>query len=245
MNKPMLIGIIILSFTLSVVAQSLQFPSPETYTKENADKFHKTATNGLSPVYAPLAEWLVEKFQLKEKEGIGIDIGGGPGTLSVELARRTNRMFWINADINTFYIPHVFQCAKDADVAHRVGAVFADAQALPFRDHYADLVVSRGSFQFWKDKQLAFSEIYRVLKSGGVAFIGRGFSENLPIEVANQVRSRQTKSGGMPKYDVNDTIKELKIIMLALSINEYAIHRPKSPENENVNYGIWLEFHKK
>ena len=59
---------------------------------------------------------------------------------------------------------------------------------LPFEDNYAEIITSRGSFQFWKNKQLAFSEIYRVLKPGGVAFIGRGFSENLSIETARKIR---------------------------------------------------------
>jgi prepilin-type processing-associated H-X9-DG protein len=50
----------------------------------------------LAPVYAPLAEQLVSDFDLREKEGIGIDLGSGPGTLILELCRRT-RMHWINA----------------------------------------------------------------------------------------------------------------------------------------------------
>lgn len=119
--------------------------------------------------------------------------------------------------------------------------VFADAQALPFKDNYADIIVSRGSFQFWKDKRLAFSEIYRVLKTGGIAFIGRGFSENLPVEIAKNIRE-QTDGG--PRYDVAGTAEELRQIMKILSINEYKIQMPKPPGSEGINYGIWLEFYK-
>jgi hypothetical protein len=29
-----------------------------------------------------------------------------------------------------------------------------------------------------------------------------------------------------------------------LKVKEYKIHRPKPPGAENVNYGVWIEFHK-
>jgi hypothetical protein len=43
-----------------------------------------------------------------------------------------------------------------------------------------------GSFSFWHDKRSAFSEIYRVLKPVAVAYIGRGFSRNLPVVTAKK-----------------------------------------------------------
>ena len=49
-----------------------------------------------------------------------------------------------------------------------------------------------------------------ALKFWGVAFIGRGFSENLPVEIARKVRAKQN---GGPKYDVAKTAAELREIM--------------------------------
>ena len=43
----------------------------------------------------------------------------------------------------------------------------ADAQQLPFDDNSFDLVVCQFGFMFVPDKQQAFNEAYRVLKSGG------------------------------------------------------------------------------
>ena len=223
------------------LAAPLLVPSPDIHTREDALKFWSVVTTILAPVYGPLAEQIVSKFQLAEKEGIGIDLGSGPGTLIVELCERTRRVHWINADINPYFFPLFFKTAEEAGVGHRISAIFADAQALPLKDNYADIIVSRGSFHFWEDKRLAFSEIYRVLKPGGVAFVGRGFSENLPVEIARQVRAKQK---GGPKYDVAKTAVELREIMKALGIKEYRIHIPKPSGSEGVNYGIWLEFHK-
>ncbi|MFH1742331.1 MAG: class I SAM-dependent methyltransferase [bacterium] len=230
--------------TQIALSEPILVPSPDKYTREAALKFEKTSATVLAPAYDPLAGWIVSKFDLAEKEGIGIDLGGGPGTLIICLCKRTQRIHWINADINPHYFPLFFKAAKEVGVEGRISAVFADAQAMPFRDNYADIIVSRGSFQFWKDKRLGFSEVYRVLKPGGVAFIGRGFSENLAVETAREVREKHRKGGKVPKYDVPETEQELRGIMKALDIEEYTIHIPKPPDGDDVNYGIWLEFHK-
>lgn len=198
----------------------------------------------LAPVYAPLAGQIVDDFQLREKRGTGVDIGSGPGDLIVELCKRTRWMHWVNADIDSRAFAGFLQMAKEAGFRGRVSAMQADVHALPFHDAFAEVVVSRGSFPFWKDKRKAFSEIYRVLKPGGVAFIGRGFPERLPVEVAREIRDRQRRSGKEPVYDVEKSAAELKQIMQSLGIEDYRIRIPKPERRGDVNYGIWLEFHK-
>ena len=215
-------------------------PTDEKCAEQSALGMIEASRSGLAPVYAPLAEQIVVDFGLCEKDGIGIDLGSGPGTLILELCRRT-RLHWINADINPHFFPYFYRHAQEGGFGHRVSAVFADAQSLPFRDSYADIIVSRGSFHLWEDKTQAFSEIYRVLKPGAVAYIGRGFSENLPVETASKIRAKQS---GKMKYDVEETANDLCHIMTVLGIEEFKIHRPTPPGHENVNYGIWVEFHK-
>ena len=216
-------------------------PSPdEKYTEANALGMIRSSRGTLAPVYAPLAEQIAMDFNLREKEGIGIDIGSGPGTLIIELCQRS-RLHWINADINPHFFPHFYKQAQQRGFGHRVSAVFADAGALPFRDNYADIIVSRGSFPFWQDKRRSFSEIYRVLKPGAVAYIGRGFPRNLPVAKAKKIRGKQR---GKMKYDVDKAADELRQIMKVQQIKDWKIHRPNPPGGDNVNYGIWIEFHK-
>ena len=207
---------------------------------QNASGIMAASRGTLAPVYAPLAEQLASDFNLREKEGVGIDLGSGPGTLILELCRRT-RMHWINADINPDVFPSFFRRASELGLGGRVSAVLADAQALPFHDNYADIVVSRGSFHFWEDKTSGFREIYRVLKPGAAAYIGRGFSKNLPVDTARAIRAKQGKK---MKYDPAETAEELRHIMAALEIETFRIHRPSPPGSENVNYGVWVEFYK-
>jgi len=210
------------------------------HTGKNVPGIVKASRSTLAPVYAPLAEQLVSDLDLREKEGIGIDLGSGPGTLIMELCERT-KLHWINADINPDVFPHFFEQANELGLGGRVSAVFADAHALPFHDNYADVIVSRGSFPFWEDKTQGFREIYRVLKSGAVAYIGRGFSRNLPVKTARAIRAKQGKK---MKYDLTEAAEELRQIMIALNIETFRIHRPQPPASEGVNYGVWVEFYK-
>ena len=160
-------------------------------TQATAERMARVAATVLQPVYAPLAEYIVERYGLAGRAGIGIDVGGGPGQLVVELGRRTPRMEWINADYNPHFRDPFRALAHSTGLARRVRFASADVHALPFPAQSADVIVSRGSFPFWRDLQRGLGEIYRVLKPGGVAYIGRGFSANLPVSTARSVRARQ------------------------------------------------------
>jgi ubiquinone/menaquinone biosynthesis C-methylase UbiE len=211
------------------------------YTREDALRMIQASKGRLAPVYGPLAQQLVADLGLEGRTGIGIDLGSGPGTLILELCRRT-KMHWINADINPHFFPYFLRKAEERGCSGRVSAIQADAQALPFRDDYADVIVSRGSFWLWPDKVQAFAEIRRVLKPGGVAYIGRGFSENLPLETAQSLRGGR---GEGPQYDVAATAQELHAIMKTLRIKDYRVIRPMLGNAAGVNYGVWVEFRKR
>jgi SAM-dependent methyltransferase len=225
---------------LATAPACLSLAADKKDMKAAAERMIAAAEGSLAPVYEPLAKEIAATLDLTQRQGIGIDLGSGPGTLIVELCRQT-KLHWINADINPHFFPYFMRKADDAGFAGRVSAVRADAVALPFRSNYADAIVSRGSFQFWSDKQEAFREILRVLKPGGAAHIGRGLPARMPLNVARQLRRRH---GSGPKYDVDETETALRDVMKTLGIDDYKIHRPHAENPEAVNYGIWLEFHK-
>ncbi|OPZ05468.1 MAG: hypothetical protein BWZ10_03040 [candidate division BRC1 bacterium ADurb.BinA364] len=155
-------------------------------------------------------------------------------------------MHWVNADINPHCFPGFLARAAEEGLGGRVSAIFADAQALPFRDGYARIVVSRGSLQFWGDLKLGLSEVYRTLAPGGAAFIGRGLPRDMPPDVARTVREGHSKEGkgGPPPYDPDETARQLAEIMEEFGVKDYTVHRPRIEGAEDVNYGVWLEFHK-
>jgi len=106
-------------------------------------------------------------------------------------------------------------------------------------NNYADIIVSRGSYQFWKNKTQAFKEIMRVLKPGGVAYIGRGFARDMPVEVARSIRTNQ--SGAM-NYDRHKEAEKLQELLDELQIKNYRIEIPNTDDEKNIHYGIWVEI---
>jgi len=221
--------------------QSAALPAIRRRTpKQSAERMIAASRTTLAPVYAPLAEQLVRDLGLAGRAGVGIDLGSGPGNLIVELCKHT-QLHWVNADINPHFFPHFLRLAEVNGVGHRVSAVLADAQSLPFRDGYADVIVSRGSYHFWPDRRKGFAEVHRVLKPGGVAYIGRGFSRNLPLAIARQVRAKQRKSW---RYDRVAEGQALRKLLVEMRIPNVRIHLPNPPGGADVNYGVWVEFRK-
>lgn len=105
------------------------------------------------------------------RQGICIDVGCGPGHLDVELARRSELEI-TGLDIDPGMKPLFERRMREAGLESRVSFVLGDAQALPFPDDHADLIVSRGVLIFLPDIGKCLREVHRVLKPTGVAFLG-------------------------------------------------------------------------
>jgi SAM-dependent methyltransferase len=225
---------------LGKTAAPLERPDYKKYGEEPRAKLTEVAKKR-EIVYSRLADYLVRRFNLSEREGIGVDIGGGSGDLIIHLAERTGKFYWINADINTGYARSFASDILDKNIAYRTGFIFADACAMPFKDNYADLIVSRGSYQFWPDLKMGLREIHRVLRPGGEAFLGRGVAPTMPEEEAKKLA--EMKLIGGPKYDPDKDAERFRKIMDELNIHEFEVIRHK-PEDPTLNYGVWLYFKK-
>ena len=124
-------------------------------------------------IYPLLAQQIIDDYQIKE--GRCVEIGSGDGKLGLELTKRTAFYVYM-VDINGDVLKKAHANACGAGLSDRISLIQANVERLPFVDDFADLVVSRGSIFFWNDKAGGLKEIYRVLKPGGVAFVGGGTS---------------------------------------------------------------------
>ena len=133
--------------------------------------FYRRMTGIFAPIYEPLARQMVLDYHLDR--GIAIEVGGGAGSFSIELAKKTHMTVY-NLDINPWAVRLCAFLVDRAGLTGRVIAVEGDAQNMPFKDNFADFIFSRGSIPFWPNQVQGLRECYRVLKPGGVAYIGHG-----------------------------------------------------------------------
>ncbi len=187
---------------LLVCAAALVVPPPTVFAGDlRADLIEKvhmyeTATDRFAPVYPALAKQLVQDYGITT--GVCVDVGGGTGQLAMEIAKITDlTCYSLDIDSNAVRLSGIL--VDEAGLTGRVVPVEGDAQNMPFKDGFADLVVSRGSIPFWPDRAQGIRDCYRILKPGGVAYIGGGFSRILDPAIRNPIaqwRADSTMSEG-------------------------------------------------
>jgi len=130
-----------------------------------AEKYDNFAKVILLDLYKEIAGLVIKHL----KSGKILEIGAGPGYLSIEIAKLGD--FQITGlDISETMIEIARRNAQEAgaDVVFKLG----DASNMPFKDKTYDFIVSSGSLHHWKEPVKVINEMYRVLKTDGEALIG-------------------------------------------------------------------------
>jgi ubiquinone/menaquinone biosynthesis C-methylase UbiE len=190
----------------------------------------------LLPVYPLIAQQILDDYQISS--GKCLDIGTGHGYLGIELARITDmEMYFVDLDPEALKISQ--ENAVEAELDNVLHFVGADVCALPFEDDFADLIISRGSIWFWEDQAKGVQEIYRVLKTGGIGFIGGGLGRYTPPAMRERLKGKRRKAReeqGQSKFlDESELIDLLK----KCGISNYRIIRDVEDEP-----GSWMEVKK-
>ena len=184
-----------------------------------------------APIYPIIAEQIVD--ELKIREGIAIDVGAGPAALSIAMARITNLEIYA-MDISTEILEIAQKSIENEGFNDRIKPILGDVHQIPFQDHFANLIFSRGSMFFWNDLTTAFKEINRVLMPGGFGFIGGGFgSDAVKKKVKKRIKHQSYRPHeNSPKIQVDD----LETAVKDVGIHSYTIINDES--------GLWVIFKK-
>ncbi len=142
-------------------------------------EFDYIAQNIFFPIYAVIADDIIDKTGITS--GKMLDIGCGGGHLGLTMLQKTNLTATL-IDINKYAVEKSTERAKDWNLDSRTEVFEEDVTNMRFADNTFDLIVSRGSMGFWKDTETAFKEIYRVLKPGGKTYIGGGLGNKELVE---------------------------------------------------------------
>ncbi len=103
-----------------------------------------------------------------------LDVGCGPGGMTLALLRQTRVASVSLLDLRKEGLERAADRIHSHDGDLPVHLLQADVHAIPVKDNQFDFIFSRGSQRFWEDQRTAFSELRRVLKKGGIAYIGGG-----------------------------------------------------------------------
>ncbi|WP_054848432.1 methyltransferase domain-containing protein [Methanoculleus chikugoensis] len=203
--------------------------------KKSAEGFARVAREVFAPIYPPVvAEQALAWSGIRD--GIALDLGSGPGLLSVALAEKSNlSVVALDAD------PAMSRIARTtaAGSAGRVIPVTGDVHCMPIRDNTVSLIVSRGSIYFWEDRPRAFLEIERVLRPGGVAYVGGSFgTPELRETIFNEMRRRN------PNWDSDVARRSGQATpeTLRKELAESGVAHARLREEEEG--GMWVEIRK-
>ncbi len=104
-----------------------------------------------------------------------------------------------------------------------------------FADCSFDLVILRGAFFFIFSTPSILSEIYRLIKPGGTAFVGGGFGKGVPDETINEIKDESKI--------LNDNMGRIRVSIPQL---QDLIEQVKLKDKIKIHEegGIWLEVRK-
>jgi ubiquinone/menaquinone biosynthesis C-methylase UbiE len=103
--------------------------------------------------------------------GNGLDLGTGPGSVAVEIARRRSGLRMVGLDLAAHMVERAGQQAARAGLDGRGLWPQADGHHLPFADGSFDLVISSFALHHWADPIRIMNEIARVLAPDGCYYI--------------------------------------------------------------------------
>ena len=136
------------------------------WDKERAEQHARWAKMASRLSYAPFARKIVESLAPLESGSTIVDLGTGPGILSIELHKLLPQAKIIGVDLSDDMLEIARKNADEARMSNyetRLGR----AEELPIESNSVNLVVTQSSFHEWEDQRKGLSEIFRILRPGG------------------------------------------------------------------------------
>lgn len=176
--------------------------------------------------YPLIAEEAISRLNFKK--GTILDIGAGLGALTVEFARRLPDSKIYGIDISEEMLGEAERLARKENIGN-VEFMRCDAQNMVFRDASFDLIVSFGVLHHLKDLKQAFTELKRVLKKGGAAYI-YDLKKDAPPDIVSETASGMNPAQRKAFLEsVNEAFDpaHLEGILSSLGFSDYSLSCPK------------------
>ena len=120
---------------------------------------------------ADLNSFVKETLEIKKSDRI-LEIGFGPGKLINDMAKITTEGLVEGVDFSRDMLKEASKANQQFITEGRVKLHQAECRDLPFHDASFDKLCSINTLYFWKDPERYFSEMFRVMKTGGMIAVG-------------------------------------------------------------------------
>lgn len=197
-----------------------------------ARHFDRKVRQNFMPAIISTVKQIVEDYGTLD--GIGVEVGCGTAIFAIELCRLSRLKIYALEKVKAIYEVARVNIEKEG-LMDRIIPLLGNAYNLPFEIEFADFIVSRGAYHCWKDKARVFKEIYRVLKRGGVGFVGGGFGRYVSDEEAVRMKSLRDRSLGEDAR-IYSSPDKLKKYIRGADISDFRVIHDKA--------GLWAEIRK-
>jgi ubiquinone/menaquinone biosynthesis C-methylase UbiE len=197
-----------------------------------AKRFDSMVKRNFMPAIHSTVKQIIEDYGILK--GVCVDIGCGTAVFAIELSKLSGlRIFALEKEKAIYEV--ALMNIKKENLVDKVIPVLGDAHDLPFDDGFANFVISRGAYHCWKDKVQVFKEIYRVLREGGIGFIGGGFGRYVTDKELRRMKSLRARSlqEDRKAYSSAESLKE---VIHRANISNFRILPDKA--------GFWAEIRK-
>ena len=165
----------------------------------------KRVNNLWRKIYPYLASQIMDDY--RRDSGVVLELGSFSGGISLELVRLHPKLNITIADESPAVVEYLRQEISTSGLSQKIEVKKTDLNRLAFDDSQFDLVIFRGAVFFLKEKESLLQEVFRVLKDGGMAFIGGGFGKGTPQELIDEIadESRELNNRlGRPWVSIKD-----------------------------------------
>lgn len=171
----------------------------EEYQKTIKSGEHQKIKRGFEKIYLDPTLNLLKEISPNFKNKVYLEIGCGPFFMGQKLAKLGAFVIGIDFSLAALKLAQFF--LKEEKIKNYL-LICGDITKMPLRDNTCDLLWGGGVIEHFQDTQVVVSEIYRVLKKGGVAL------NTVPILNLGSLTYRQLW-GNIPNLPILKQLAEL------------------------------------
>jgi ubiquinone/menaquinone biosynthesis C-methylase UbiE len=205
----------------------------QAHVRYTADQYDQYTASFVKPFDDALCARVVKEALPRLPNALLLDVGTGTARFLVHMAQQESKISALSSlrlvgtDLFADMIEQARQTVAAAGYTKRVELLQQDVHKMELPDEFADIIISRSTLHHWSDPTRALTEIYRLLKPGGIAIIHDVRRDPAPEAIAEFNRMRALAGLGPSYLDEKFTAAEVQAFLVDAGLAPYGeIHAP-------------------